>query len=218
MSMTLQEMQSQQTLVRLRQKNGEGVDEFLQCIADGFLVLLEENKQRGKQLEALSREIARLPLSPAAEISCRPAEGNKEAVCRRLEEISLEITALRAEIARRPEVKNQPAEELHLPPAGCAKPPERNSSCPAARPPAEIPRPAPPRKGQRESGVEPTAATGYTFANLLYRANDFLSKPARRRLFFSGNLEHVPLLPVLAIIFFQQHLLPAFARVAMSLG
>jgi cell division septum initiation protein DivIVA len=224
MSTTLQGMQPQQSSVHLQQKNKVELNNFLQTIADGFLVLIEENKQRGEQIEALSREIARLthgglqtPLTLATETSCRSGHGN-DAICRRLEKINLEINALRAEIERQPVVKNQSGEKRRQAPEGCSQPQDQEFSRPDGRPSGENPRPAQPRKVQREAEEPAAADSVYTFANVFYRANNLLGNSDGKRLVFSGNLEHVPLLPILAIIYFQQNLLPAFERVAMLLG
>jgi cell division initiation protein len=57
MTMTPQDIQSQQFHVRFRGFDVEEVDNFLERVAEEYLILIEENKQLNEQLETVGREI-----------------------------------------------------------------------------------------------------------------------------------------------------------------
>lgn len=134
MTMTPQDIQSQQFHVRFRGFDVEEVDAFLERIAEEFLVMIEENKELTEQVETLKKEIdsyhhqeksfqsAILSAQQIAEEmkikSGREAEeviaAAKEQARQLQEEASAEIVGLEAEVDRLKQMKQQVAQELRL--------------------------------------------------------------------------------------------------------
>ncbi|MDA8163427.1 MAG: DivIVA domain-containing protein [Desulfobacteraceae bacterium] len=132
MTMTPQDIQSQQFHVRFRGFDVEEVDAFLERVAEELLVLIEENKQLAEQVEGLKKEIdsyhhhekafqsAIISAQQIAEEmktkSRRAAEeitaAAREEARKLREEANREIAGLEAEIHRLKEVKRQAGQEL----------------------------------------------------------------------------------------------------------
>jgi cell division initiation protein len=132
MTITPQDIQSQQFHVRFRGFDVEEVDAFLERIAEEFLVLIEENKQLASQVEAMKQETDsyrhREKAFQTAIISAQQiAEEMKAKSQRKAEEITAaakeearqlqkkakaEITGLEAEVNRLNQMKQQASQEL----------------------------------------------------------------------------------------------------------
>lgn len=132
MTMTPQDIQSQQFHVRFRGFDIEEVDAFLERIAEEFLVLIEENKQLSEQVEALKKEIDDYHLQEkafqTAIISAQQiaeemkVKGRREAeeitaaareeANQLREEANAEIAGLEGEVDRLKEMKKETGQEL----------------------------------------------------------------------------------------------------------
>jgi cell division septum initiation protein DivIVA len=223
MSMHSREIQPQLTMGSFRRGDNEGMDQFLQNLADGFLVLMEQNRQRGKQIEELSRDIAwlrhtRRQSESAAVISPATTEEADQPVWQALDRLRAEVASLRAEM-RPVAATGQGGGNDSYPfrkPASFMLVHQDNG--PATGASDHAPLVPESRSSVNQAAPKSTADSVYNRANLLYKLNDLLFNPGQRKLCLFGNMEHLPLLPILAIVFIQQHLLPAFQRMALPLG